>query len=74
MRRPGLTFMNCFANGRKCLIEKNFLLRWHGLLAQGLSAWRPMPQTGSRELASARSLLPMLKSYFFMAGFCANLA
>ena len=61
MRRPGLTVANNFANGRKCLTELIFPLHWHGLLALGSSARRPMAHTGSRGLVSARSLLSELK-------------
>ena len=61
MRRPGLIVANSFANGRKCLTEQVFPLPWHGLLALGPSARRPMPRTGSRGLNSARSLLSELK-------------
>ena len=41
--------------------SKNFPLHWRGGLAQGSSARRPMPHTGSRGLASANRLLPVLK-------------
>ena len=61
MRRPGLTVANRFANGRKCLTELIFALHWHGLLALGSSARRPMPHTGSLGLDSTRSLLSELK-------------
>ena len=74
MSRPGLTVANSFANSRKCLTEQFFSLHWHGLLALGSSARRPMPHTRSRGLDSARILLSEVKSRFFMAVFFMNLA
>ena len=50
MRRLGLIFANSFANGRKSLTEYVFPLPWHGLLALGPSARRPMPHAASRGL------------------------
>ena len=61
MRRSSLIVANRFANGRTCLTERVFPLPWHGLLALGPSARRPMPHTGSRGLHSARSLLSELR-------------
>ena len=61
VRRPGLIVANSFANGRKCLTEQVFPLPWHGLLALGPYARRPMPHTGSRGLDSSKSLMPELK-------------
>ena len=61
MRRSGVIVANSFANGRKCLTEQAFPLPWHGLLALGPFARRPMPHTGFRWLDSARSLLSELK-------------
>ena len=65
MGRPGLIDANSFANGGKCLTEHVFSLPWHGLLALGPSAKRPMPHTGSGWLDSARTLLSELKKRFF---------
>ena len=61
MRRPGLTVANSFAIGRECLTEQFFPLHWHGSLGLGSSTRKPMPHTGSRGLASVRSLLPELE-------------
>ena len=61
MRRPGPTVANSFANIRRWLTKQMFPLYWHGLLALGSSARRPMPHTGSRGLASVRSLLSELQ-------------
>ena len=44
--------------------RKRFSLHWHGPLAPGSSARRPMPHTGSRGMASAASLFPVLKMFF----------
>ena len=66
MRRPGLVVATGVANGRKCLTEQVFPLPWHGLLALGPSARRPMPHTGSRELDSARILLSELAKGVFL--------
>ena len=41
--------------------SKFFPIHWRGSLALGSSARRPMPHTGSRGLASANRLLPVLK-------------
>ena len=73
MRRPGLTVANRFANGRKCLTELIFALHWHGLLALGSSARRPMPHTGSLGQIQLEACCQSSKSDFFMAGFCVNL-
>ena len=59
--QPGLSIANFFANCRKGLTEQIFPLHWCGPLARGSSARRPMPHTGSRGLASANRLLPVLK-------------
>ena len=72
MSAPGLTFANCFANGRKCLTSIFFPLHWHGSLALGPSARIPMINTGSRGLASADKLVASGQKVFFMAGFCVN--
>ena len=56
MRRPGLIVANILTNGKNASPSK-FPLPWHGLLALGPSARRPMPHTGSRGLDSARRLL-----------------
>ena len=64
MCQPGLTFANCFANGRKRLTEHFFPLHWHGSMTLGASARRPMSHTGLRRLASANRMLPVLKRSF----------
>ena len=64
-RRPSLpTRSQCrefLRERRKRLTEQVFPLHWRGSLARESSAWRPMPHTGSRGLASANRLLPVLK-------------
>ena len=48
--------------------RKNFPLHWRGSLARGSSARGSMPHTGSRGLASANRLLPVLKKVMFHGG------
>ena len=65
-RRPGVpTRSHCreFLRERQksASPSKNFPLHWCGSLARESSARRPMPHTGSRGLASANRLLPVLK-------------
>ena len=45
-----------------------------GTRASGSSAWRPMPHTGSKELASANMFVPVLQRCYFIVGFCKTLA
>ena len=60
--RPGLTVANCSPTVESAATSRFSPLHWHGLLALESSARRSMPHTGSRGLASARRLLPELKT------------
>ena len=66
MCRPGLTFENCFTNGKAYLNDQLFPLFCHGSLTLGSSARRPMPYTGSRRIAKANKMLPVLKRFSWL--------
>ena len=72
--QPGLACTNGAADGRKSFFPSEiFPGHRRGVPASGSSDRRPMPHMGSKGLASAKSLVPMLRRYCFVAGFCENL-
>ena len=54
---------------RKCFPRH----RW-GSRASGSSVRRPMPHTESKGMASAKTFVPVLRRWYFVVGFCENLA
>lgn len=74
MCRPGLTVANDVAYDRKGLTEFCFPRHRWGSLTSRSFARRPLLLTGSKGLASAKRLSPVLSRCCFMAGFCVKLA
>ena len=66
--QPGLTVANFFANGRKRLTEQKFPSPLAWAFGSGIIARRTIPHTGTRGLALANRLLPVLKKVMFHGG------
>ena len=71
--RPGLTGANGVANRRKSFSEHFFPSPPAGITGLGVVRPEIDARNGVEELASAKPLVPVLRRWYFMAGFCENL-